>query len=142
MPWHDSVQIMDMTVENVDMMRQKWTLMWGYGEKLDTSVVKLDTSVVKVDVDVVGLDGDGEKLDVHGGKLYVYGEKLDVYGEKLDTDSILYAITYGTSARAALDDETHQSPPHCLPLIAVVTGYVPIPQGMMYNGLVRTRGYD
>jgi len=33
MPWHDSVQIMDMAVENVDMMWQKWTLMWDYGEK-------------------------------------------------------------------------------------------------------------
>ena len=84
---------------------------------------------------MVDMDVDVEKLGVDGGKLYVYGEELD-------TDSILYAITYGPSARAALDDETPLPPTHFLPLIAVVTGYVPITQGMMYNGLVRTRGYD
>jgi len=93
MPWHDSVQIMDMTVENVDMMWQKRALMWGYGEKLDT-------------------------------------------------DSILYAITYGPSARTALDDENPLPPTHFLPSIAVVTGHVPITQGMMHNGLVRARVYD
>ena len=126
---------MDMAVENVDMMRQKWTLIWDYGEKWDSVVVNVDMNVGE-------LDGDGEKLDVYGGKLYVYGEKLDTYGEKLDTDSILYAIAYSPSVRAALDDETPQPPTHFLPLIAVVTGYVPITQGMMYNVLVRARVYD
>ena len=98
--------------------------------------------MVDVDVDEGELDGDGEELDVDGGELYVYGEKLDTDGEKLDTDSILYAITHAPSSRAALDNENPQPPTHFLPLIAVVTGYVPITQGMMYNGLVRARGYD
>jgi len=105
---------MDMAVENVDMMRQKWTLIWDYGEKWDSVVVNVDMNVGE-------LDGDGEKLD---------------------TDSILYAIAYSPSVRAALDDETPQPPTHFLPLIAVVTGYVPITQGMMYNVLVRARVYD